>query len=163
HLHRRGPLPLLADARRPRRPPDRRGPPRAHVVQPRRPSPGPPGGGRHVVRRVGPQRPGRPGCRRFQLLGRAAPSHAPAGAVRPGDKYKYEIIDANGMLRLKADPFAFATEKPPGTASVVFESQYTWNDDEWIAARTEGDPLHTPFAVYECHLGSWRTVPEEAD
>src|SRR5207237_718308 len=72
-----------------------------------------------------------------------------------------EIIDANGMLRLKADPFAFATEVPPGTASVVFQSEYAWNDDAWLAARAEQDALHRPFATYECHLGSWRTVPEE--
>ncbi|HKN38291.1 MAG TPA: 1,4-alpha-glucan branching protein GlgB [Acidimicrobiia bacterium] len=84
-------------------------------------------------------------------------------AVKPGDKYKYEIIDANGNLRLKADPFAFATEKPPGTASVVFASEYEWSDAEWLRAREQSDPLHTPFAVYECHLGSWRTVPEEGD
>src|SRR5579884_1111092 len=84
-------------------------------------------------------------------------------AVKPGDKYKYEIVDANGMLRLKADPFAFATEKPPGTASVVFASDYQWADSEWIGARERSDPLHTPFAVYECHLGSWRTVPEDGD
>jgi 1,4-alpha-glucan branching enzyme len=83
--------------------------------------------------------------------------------VHPGQKYKYEIIDANGMLRLKADPFAFATENPPGTASVIWSSDYQWNDDGWLQARAESDPLHRPFAVYECHLGSWRTVPEEGD
>ncbi|HET9772287.1 MAG TPA: 1,4-alpha-glucan branching enzyme, partial [Acidimicrobiia bacterium] len=84
-------------------------------------------------------------------------------AVQKGDKYKYEIIDANGQLRLKMDPFAFATEVPPGTASVVWQSEYEWNDGEWIAAREQKDPLHQPFTVYECHLGSWRTVPEEDD
>src|SRR5581483_6045940 len=84
-------------------------------------------------------------------------------AVKAGDKYKYEIVDANGMLRLKADPFAFATETPPGTASVVFNSEYDWRDGDWIGAREGSDPLHSPFAVYECHLGSWRTVPEEGD
>jgi len=83
--------------------------------------------------------------------------------VKAGDKYKYEIVDANGMLRLKADPFAFATETPPGTASVVFASEYEWQDADWIGAREESDPLHSPLAVYECHLGSWRTVPEEND
>ncbi|HEV7862133.1 MAG TPA: 1,4-alpha-glucan branching enzyme, partial [Acidimicrobiia bacterium] len=84
-------------------------------------------------------------------------------AVKEGDKYKYEIIDANGSLRLKADPFAFATEVPPGTASVVFASGYQWNDRDWLATRAEQDNMHSPFTVYECHLGSWRTVPEEGD
>jgi 1,4-alpha-glucan branching enzyme len=84
-------------------------------------------------------------------------------SVGKGQKYKYEIIDANGQLRLKADPFAFASELPPGTASVVFQSEYTWNDERWIRAREESDPMHSPFTVYECHLGSWRTVPEDGD
>jgi len=83
--------------------------------------------------------------------------------VGAGQKYKFEIIDANGQLRLKADPFAFATEKPPGTASVVWETHYQWNDDPWLAEREQRDLLHSPFTVYECHIGSWRTVPEEND
>jgi 1,4-alpha-glucan branching enzyme len=81
--------------------------------------------------------------------------------VGVGQKYKYEIIDANGQLRLKMDPFAFATEVPPGTAGVVWQTRYQWNDADWIRAREQRDPLHSPFTVYECHLGSWRTVPEE--
>jgi 1,4-alpha-glucan branching enzyme len=82
-------------------------------------------------------------------------------AVQQGQKYKYEIIDANGSLRLKADPFAFATEVPPGTASVVYESRYTWGDEGWLTHRAESEPLNVPISTYECHLGSWRTVPEE--
>ena len=34
--------------------------------------------------------------------------------VGAGARYKFEIVDADGQLRLKADPFAFATEVPPG-------------------------------------------------
>jgi 1,4-alpha-glucan branching enzyme len=83
--------------------------------------------------------------------------------VEPGQKYKYEIIDANGQLRLNADPFAFATENPPGTASVVWQTHYEWDDDDWLRDREERDVLHSPFTVYECHLASWRTVPEEND
>ena len=40
--------------------------------------------------------------------------------LRAGACYKYEIKDAGGaLLPLKADPFAFATEHRPATASVV--------------------------------------------
>ncbi|HYT39458.1 MAG TPA: 1,4-alpha-glucan branching protein GlgB, partial [Acidimicrobiia bacterium] len=35
--------------------------------------------------------------------------------------------------------------------------------DEWLRTRAEQDALHSPVTVYECHLGSWRTVPEEND
>ena len=49
--------------------------------------------------------------------------------VEPGATYKYEIVTADERLTLKADPFAFATEVPPGTASVVAEPpHHTWED-----------------------------------
>ncbi|WQD12461.1 MAG: hypothetical protein U1U88_000403 [Lawsonella clevelandensis] len=40
----------------------------------------------------------------------------------------------------KFDPFAFATEVPPATASRVFESHYEWQDDEWMDARRRASP-----------------------
>ena len=47
--------------------------------------------------------------------------------VGPGARYKYEILSADGDLRLKADPMAQETEVPPKTASVV-TVQHTWSD-----------------------------------
>jgi 1,4-alpha-glucan branching enzyme len=83
--------------------------------------------------------------------------------VGPGRYYKFEILDANGSLRLKADPMARATEPPPGQASIVSGSEYEWRDDDWLAQRAERDLLAQPMSTYEVHLGSWRTVPEEGD
>jgi 1,4-alpha-glucan branching enzyme len=83
--------------------------------------------------------------------------------AQPGARYKYEIIDVHGQLRLKADPFAFATEVPPGTASVVLESDYEWGDDQWLARRRSTESLDRPMTTYECHLGSWRQKPEEGN
>jgi 1,4-alpha-glucan branching enzyme len=84
--------------------------------------------------------------------------------VGPGDRYKFEILTAAREVVLKADPYAFATEVPPGTASVVAaEDGYEWADEAWMRARDDGDPLHRPSATYEMHLGSWRTKPEEGD
>ena len=77
--------------------------------------------------------------------------------------YKYEIRprDRDAVL-LKADPYAFASELRPKTASVARElSHYQWNDHAWIEARRQRDPLSTPVTVYEVHLGSWMRVPEE--
>ncbi|HEY2161660.1 MAG TPA: 1,4-alpha-glucan branching enzyme, partial [Solirubrobacteraceae bacterium] len=34
-------------------------------------------------------------------------------AVEPGQRYKYEILDAEDELRLKADPYAQEAEHPP--------------------------------------------------
>jgi 1,4-alpha-glucan branching enzyme len=76
--------------------------------------------------------------------------------VGDGTKYKYEILGQDGSWRQKADPFAFATEHPPRTASLVFTSTYEWNDHEWLDRRAATDVLRGPMSVYEVHLGSWR-------
>ena len=76
--------------------------------------------------------------------------------IGAGSRYKYEILGRDGVRRLKADPFAQYTEVPPATASVVFESHYEWNDDEWLARRAVSDPHNGPMSIYEVHLGSWR-------
>ena len=76
--------------------------------------------------------------------------------VYAGARYKFQILGRDGIWREKADPCAQATEIPPATASVVFESTYEWNDDRWMRQRMESDPHSGPMSTYEVHLGSWR-------
>ena len=76
--------------------------------------------------------------------------------IGPGAHYKFEVVSQLGQLSLRADPFAFATEVPPATASVVTQSEYEWQDAAWFAERAATDLLHAPVSLYECHLGSWR-------
>jgi 1,4-alpha-glucan branching enzyme len=83
--------------------------------------------------------------------------------VQAGALYKYEIKTQEGALRLKTDPFAFAMEVPPGTASRVFHSSYQWGDAGWVTGRAQREPGQEPMAVYEVHLGSWARVPEEGN
>jgi 1,4-alpha-glucan branching enzyme len=84
--------------------------------------------------------------------------------VGAGARYKFEILDANGAIQLKTDPFAFATEAPPATASIVTApSSYEWHDAQWLEQRANTDPMRRPMSVYEVHLGSWRRVPGEGD
>ena len=71
HVHDAGPLPLRADAVRPRRAPLPRGPPRAAVVEDGRARARDRRRARHVVRRLGAGRALGLGRRRLQLLGRA--------------------------------------------------------------------------------------------
>jgi 1,4-alpha-glucan branching enzyme len=73
-----------------------------------------------------------------------------------GTVYKYEILTPDGAWILKADPLAQAAEIPPATASVVAETTYVWNDEEWLRARGSRSPLDQPMSTYELHLGSWR-------
>ncbi len=77
--------------------------------------------------------------------------------VASGTRYKFQILGADGQWREKADPMAFHTEMPPLTSSVVFDSGYSWSDEDWMAARaTGGDVQSKAMSVYEVHLGSWR-------
>lgn len=76
--------------------------------------------------------------------------------IGAGTRYKYQILGKDGQWRDKADPLAQATEVPPATASVVFESAYVWNDDAWLQQRSETDPHTGAMSIYEVHLGSWR-------
>lgn len=73
-----------------------------------------------------------------------------------GTGYKFVILGADGQWREKADPMAYHTEVPPATSSVVFESSYTWGDEEWMTARPTRQPVHEAMSVYELHLGSWK-------
>jgi 1,4-alpha-glucan branching enzyme len=76
--------------------------------------------------------------------------------INDGAVYKFAILGQDGIWREKADPFAFATEVPPATGSIVYTSTYEWNDDAWLRQRAERDVLASPMATYEVHLGSWR-------
>jgi 1,4-alpha-glucan branching enzyme len=78
--------------------------------------------------------------------------------VAPGALYKYEIRAANGdVLPLKADPVAFFAERPPSTASIVYDlGTYDWHDHAWMERRAKAETLSSPVSVYEVHLGSWR-------
>jgi 1,4-alpha-glucan branching enzyme len=84
--------------------------------------------------------------------------------VGTGARYKYEILGADGVTRLKADPLAFAAERPPATASVVFRSDHRWSDGDraWLERRAAGNPIDERIAVYEVHLGSWRRRVQDA-
>jgi 1,4-alpha-glucan branching enzyme len=81
--------------------------------------------------------------------------------LRPGARYKYEVLAEDGQLSRRADPFAFEAEVPPATASLVTESGHVWGDQAWISARERSVPFRQAFSIYECHLGSWRLVQGE--
>jgi len=73
-----------------------------------------------------------------------------------GETYKYEILGSQGVLPLKADPVALATEAPPRTASVVADSKpFAWTDGDWMKARAQRQSIAAPISVYEVHAASW--------
>jgi len=84
--------------------------------------------------------------------------------VQKGANYKYHVHSRfNGYRVEKADPFAFYSEVPPKTASIISDLAYTWGDEAWMAARGAHNRHDTPMATYEVHLGSWMRVPEEGN
>jgi 1,4-alpha-glucan branching enzyme len=84
--------------------------------------------------------------------------------VRKGSTYKYHIYSKYALYRAdKADPFALYGEIPPLTGSVVWNLDYTWTDQEWMASRGERNRIGAPISIYEVHLGSWMRVPGEGN
>ena len=82
--------------------------------------------------------------------------------VAHGAYYKFEILDRQGeLLPFKNDPMAHYFEPPPGNASIVYSSQYDWQDSEWMQQRSPYPRLDQPMSIYEVHPGSWRRIPEE--
>ena len=82
--------------------------------------------------------------------------------VQVGALYKYAIYSRfNNYSVDKTDPYGFAAELRPLTASVVADiHQHQWRDSDWMQQREQRQQLSSPISIYEVHLGSWRHVPE---
>lgn len=78
--------------------------------------------------------------------------------VGHGELYKYAIEShIHGYKTERADPYAFAAQMRPETASMVWDLDgYAWGDKSWMKARAERDPQKSAINIYELHLGSWR-------
>jgi 1,4-alpha-glucan branching enzyme len=78
--------------------------------------------------------------------------------VAPGDRYKFELLTRNGsLLPAKADPYAFAAEMRPATASIVAPLPPA---RALPAGRAAANARHAPVSIYEVHAGSWRRHPD---
>ncbi|MEM3710922.1 MAG: 1,4-alpha-glucan branching protein GlgB [Thermoprotei archaeon] len=76
--------------------------------------------------------------------------------IREDEVYKFAVKCADGVVRQKADPYAFRSELRPHTASVVCGlTGYEWGDHEWMELRKRWDMFSQPISIYEVHLGSW--------
>jgi 1,4-alpha-glucan branching enzyme len=72
-----------------------------------------------------------------------------------GMRYKFEIHTQNGGRLIKSDPYALAFEVRPKTASVLYEDNFIFTDEEWMEKR-KASTYNQPINIYEVHLGSWR-------
>jgi len=74
-----------------------------------------------------------------------------------GMLYKYRITAQNDQSFEKADPYGFAAELRPQTASAVADiDSYSWGDEAWMKNRAKAQTFDGPLAIYEVHLGSWK-------
>ena len=80
-----------------------------------------------------------------------------APGVTAGSLYKYAIQHPSGEIRVKADPFAFAAELRPNTASRIVDLEhFEWTDAAWRERQLSRPIYDRPLNIYEVHLGSWR-------
>jgi 1,4-alpha-glucan branching enzyme len=80
-----------------------------------------------------------------------------------GEVYKYFIKSSSGEELEKSDPFALRWELPPATGSIVVDTYYEWQDQDWMVNRHKHNALDKPYSVYEMHLGSWARNIESPD
>ena len=79
-----------------------------------------------------------------------------------GTPYKYFVRSRlHAYRQMKADPYGFAMEPPPKSASLVWDVDgYEWGDGEWMERRRRKNWLKEPVSIYEVHFGSWLRAPE---
>ncbi|MCU7844736.1 MAG: 1,4-alpha-glucan branching protein GlgB [Candidatus Thiodiazotropha sp. (ex Monitilora ramsayi)] len=74
-----------------------------------------------------------------------------------GSCYKFEIRSNNGDISLRSDPYGnFFQLRPENASIVVQDSEFEWDDHDWMSRRKETDWQQEPMSVYEVHLGSWQ-------
>lgn len=83
-----------------------------------------------------------------------------APEAKPGMMYKYKILGADGSEVDHCDPYGYGMELRPASASIIRDlSDYTFADQAWMQA--QNNRLTQPLNIYEVHLGSWKTNPDD--
>ena len=76
--------------------------------------------------------------------------------ARVGMMYKYCIHTRDGQVVYHCDPYGFAMELRPNSASYIVDlEEYKFSDDEWMNNRDKC--YNKPLNIYEIHMGSWMT------
>ncbi|HEY0677779.1 MAG TPA: 1,4-alpha-glucan branching protein GlgB [Chitinophagaceae bacterium] len=75
--------------------------------------------------------------------------------LNKGEAYKYHIHGFKGAKVDKGDPYGNFWEVRPNTATITWNLDYQWQDEEWMAERGKVNSLDAPWSVYEVHLHSW--------
>jgi 1,4-alpha-glucan branching enzyme len=76
--------------------------------------------------------------------------------VKRGEVYKYHIHGFKGALIDKGDPYGHYWELKPKTATITWNFEYNWQDQDWMQTRKKNNSLDSAISAYEVHLPSWR-------
>ncbi|WP_302652301.1 1,4-alpha-glucan branching protein GlgB [uncultured Clostridium sp.] len=77
-----------------------------------------------------------------------------------GMMYKYCIHTRDGQVVYHCDPYGFAMELRPNSASYIVDlEEYKFSDDEWMNKRDKC--YNKPLNIYEIHMGSWMKKNDE--
>lgn len=80
--------------------------------------------------------------------------------ARVGMMYKYCIHTRDGQVVYHCDPYGFAMELRPNSASYIVDlEEYKFSDDEWMNKREKC--YNKPLNIYEIHMGSWMKKNDE--
>jgi 1,4-alpha-glucan branching enzyme len=105
-----------------------------------------------------------PGANPLEPVGESGIWHGVVPGIGKGTLYKLHVRSKlRGYEVAKADPFALRHQVAPGTASIVWSTEYTWDDKAWMSSRAEKNACAAPISIYEVHLGSWMRVPEDGN
>lgn len=81
--------------------------------------------------------------------------------AEPGHRYKFRVVEVDGVESDRADPYARRSENAPANASIIDASGHDWADAAWMERRGTATSTDAPVSIYEVHLGSWGcTTPE---
>jgi 1,4-alpha-glucan branching enzyme len=105
----------------------------------------------------------KPGANKMSRIGSSGVWGTFVPGAGEGTVYKFFVESPNPHAsREKSDPYGFASEVRPRTASVVADlDKYVWKDKGWMETRAQHNAISAPISIYEVHLGSWMRVPEE--
>lgn len=91
----------------------------------------------------------------MEMNGRGGVYSLTVPEAKAGQMYKYRIHHHDGTVTDKADPYGFAMELRPCSASIITEEKdCIFTDQEWMQHR--GKLYNRPFHIYEIHFGSWK-------
>jgi len=104
-----------------------------------------------------------PGTHALRARGTSGIWEGHVAGIGLGSLYKYRVEGHHGHVADKADPCGIMCQIAPATASVVWNLDYAWGDDEWMAARAARNSATAPMSIYEVHAGSWARMRDDGN